>query len=60
MKGKELIKLIKNRNLEEFNITFGFVDGYSTFPNHRKFTIDELADIGYSNKVIVLSGEEQD
>lgn len=60
MKGKELIKHIKEQNLEDFEFEFTFVDGFEGgFPNRRTFKLEEIADIGYSEKVVSLDGEEK-
>ena len=58
MKGKELVDFITKNNLEDFDFTFSFTDRYNTFPNVRTFKITGVADIGYSDKVIDLEGEE--
>lgn len=57
MKGKELIQLIQERNLEEFEIKVIFTDGYNIIPNIRVLEITELGDIGYSEKVAYLGGD---
>ena len=57
MKAKELIEKLKM--FEEFDVEFHFTDGYSKFPNIRKFSIDEICDVGYSDKVVVLDGKEE-
>ena len=56
MKAKELIELLQG--YEDFDVEFVFTDGYNIFPNIRKFKNLTLGDIGYSDKVIVLDGEE--
>ena len=43
-----------------FEIEFKFTDGYSKFPNIRDFKNIEIADIGHSDKVIILTGDEHD
>ena len=58
MKGNELIELIKSRNLEEFEVEFVFMDGHNIFPNIRVFKVTDIADIGYSSKVLRLDGDE--
>lgn len=57
MKGSDLIKLIKNNKLEEYDIGVIFNDGYSIFPNIRRVNIVGLADIGHSSKVAYLDAE---
>lgn len=56
MKVKELIEKLKN--YEDFHVEFHFTDGYSIFPNIRKFSIEEICDIGHSDKVVILDGKE--
>lgn len=57
MKGKELIRLIKENKLEEYDITVFFTDGYEVFPNVKRINIKGLTDISYSSKMAVLEGE---
>lgn len=61
MKGKDIIKIIQERNLEDFDLEFVFTDGFckSGFPNIRTFNIDELCDIGYSSDEVSFVGEEK-
>lgn len=61
MKGKEMIRIIQERNLENFDLEFTFTDGHceSGFPNIRTFSIDELCDIGYSSNEVSFDGEEK-
>ena len=56
MKGKELAELAME--YADFDFEFRFTDGYSNFPNVRSFEKLELCDIGYSDKVVVLTGDE--
>lgn len=57
MKGKDLIKLIQDNKLEDFNISAMFTDGHTTFPNIRTVELEGLADIGHSEGVAYLDGE---
>lgn len=57
MKVSELIE--KLSPYEDFDVEFVFTDGYSKFPNVRSFEVEGIADIGYSDKVVLLSGEER-
>lgn len=57
MKGKDLIKLIQNNKLEDFEIEAVFTDGYNVFPNVRTLKITGLADIGHSDRKALLDGE---
>ena len=56
MKGRELKKLCEQ--YEDFDFEFSFTDGYSKFPNVRTFKNLELCDVGHSDKVVVLEGDE--
>lgn len=60
MKGSELKKLCEQ--YEDFDFEFCFtdepVDG-SKYPNFRFFNKLELADVGHSDKRVLLSGEEK-
>ena len=59
MKGSELIKIIKDRKLEDFDIEISFTDGYSTFPNIRTFDVVALNDVGYSSNTVSFEIEEK-
>ena len=56
MKGKDLAELAMR--YYDFDFEFSFTDGYNKFPNVRRFNKLELCDIGHSDKVVILSGEE--
>lgn len=60
MKGREMIKIIQDRNLEDFDIEFTFIDDYwdNKFPNKRTFNIEELCDIGHSTNKVSFEGDE--
>ena len=58
MKASELIEFIKENKVEDYDIEFVFTDGYSTFPNIRNFKIREINDVGHSDKVVSITGEE--
>ena len=57
MKGKELAEL--GMQYADFDFEFVFTDGFSRFPNVRSFEKLELCDIGHSDKVVLLSGDER-
>lgn len=57
MKVSELIE--KLSPYVEFDVEFVFTDGYSNFPNVRSFAVEGIADIGHSDKVVLLSEEER-
>lgn len=57
LKGKELIKLIQENNLEDFDVSVMFTDGYNVFPNIKCVDLTGLGDIGYSSQVAYLEGE---
>lgn len=56
MKGKDILKLAEK--YKDYDFEFRFTDGYSKFPNVRTFSQLELCDIGHSDKVVILTGEE--
>lgn len=59
MKGKDLIKIIQDNQLEEFEIkgnelkATGNQDSWGVYLKH--YMIDELVDIGYSDKTATFS-----
>ncbi|MBO5373671.1 MAG: hypothetical protein J6A75_13280 [Lachnospiraceae bacterium] len=57
MSGKDLAKLCEQ--YADFEFEFVFTDGYSNFPNVRSFDNLELCDVGHSDKVVLLTGEEK-
>lgn len=57
MKGKDIIKLIKDNNLEDFEIQVIFNDGYNPYPIVKSIELEDLADIGHSSKTAYLDGE---
>ena len=58
MTVKQFIEQFKDK--EEFTIEFVFSDNVEDghWPNVRSFKV-EAADVGYSGKVIILSGDEE-
>lgn len=56
IKGIELLKLVEQ--YPDFDFHFRFTDGCSKFPNVRTFEDLKLCDVGYSDKVVILTGEE--
>lgn len=56
MTGKELKDLCDQ--FPDFEFEFRFTDDCSVFPNIRTFNSLELCDIGHSDKVVVITGEE--
>ena len=56
MTGEELKKICEQ--YPDYEFEFSFTDGYSKFPNIRTFINLELADVGHSDKVIIVTGEE--
>lgn len=60
MKAKELAEeLLKNPDFD-VECSVWVYDENSRFPNISTLRIDGIADIGYSDKVIVLNGEIED
>lgn len=57
MKGKDLIKIIKENRLENFKATASFLDGYNVFPNVKTINLKGLSDIGVSAQTVYLDGE---
>lgn len=57
MKGKDIIKLIKNEGLENFKAAASFIDGYNVFPNVKIINLKGLSDIGVSSQTVYLDGE---
>lgn len=61
MKGKELIRLIEKYGFEDFDFQFCFTDTPEegdTYPNVRTFKMTGVSDVGHSDKVVDLEGEE--
>lgn len=58
MNGQQLIRTIQKYGFEEFEIQFNFTDGHDPFPNVRTFTLDNVCDVGHSEKIVVLEGYE--
>ena len=59
MKGKELIELIEDYELQDFDIIFRINDTEEGY-NLRDFSIDRIPlDIGYSDKRALLTGDEE-
>lgn len=57
MKVKDIIE--KLSDYAEFDLEFVFVDASQEYFNLRSFKVDEITDIGHSDKVILLSGKER-
>ena len=57
MKGEELAKIAMQ--YPDFEFEFVLTDGISKFPNVRVFEKLEVGDIGHSEKVVQLCGEER-
>lgn len=57
MKGKELAEIAMQ--YPDFEFEFVFIDGFDKFPNVRGFGQLVLADVGHSDKVVLLSGDEK-
>lgn len=59
LKGKDLIDFIIQNGLENFELRFIIEeDKTETFPIYRIFKLVNVSDIGYSEKEIILEGEE--
>lgn len=62
MTSQELMQILQN--YPDFEVQFVFTDGHSqsgnsSFLNVRSFQDLSLADIGHSDKVLLLTGEER-
>ena len=61
MKAKELAdELLKNPDFDVELIYMTYEHDDTTFPDVYKYNIKGIADIGYSDKVILLDGEVND
>lgn len=58
MKGHQIIELITKNGLEDFEIQLSIMTKGNPFPNIQGFEITGLADIGHSDKVVLLEGNE--
>lgn len=58
MKGHEIIKMIQENGLEDFEIQMSTMESGDPFPTITSFAITGLADIGHSDKKAILEGEE--
>lgn len=56
MKAKDLIALLEAN--PDFEVEFCFSDKSEKMMNLRSFNNIEVADIGHSSKVIILTGDE--
>lgn len=57
MSGEEIMELAKM--YPDYNFEFVFTDGYGKFPNVRCFENLELGDVGHTERVVLLTGEER-
>lgn len=58
MKAKELTAILEQH--PDFEVVVTICDGGDKFPNMRTFENIELADVGHSSRVIVLTGDERE
>ena len=58
MRGIDIIKLIQDGSLEDFEIQFAVETQGETFPDVKSFSLEGLADIGHSDKVLILEAKE--
>lgn len=58
MTAQELIKLLQEH--PDFKVEFIFADNKDATLNYRTFQNIEIADVGHSSKVILLTGEERE
>ncbi|WP_125153647.1 hypothetical protein [Clostridium rectalis] len=59
MKGKDMIKLIKERDLEDMNLEFVISEVNERGIHVKTFGIDKLCDIGYSENAVSFDGDEK-
>ena len=60
MKGEELIEMIKEYNVEDFDIVFRYSTTDKNGINLHDFILDRVPlDIGYSDKVCLITGTER-
>jgi N-acetyl-gamma-glutamylphosphate reductase len=58
MTAQELIELLQEH--PDFKVEFIFAENKDATLNHRTFQNIEIADVGHSSKVILLTGEEKE
>lgn len=58
MKGYQLIKLIQEKQLEDFDLRFCVTVETDSFPDIETFSVSGVQDISYSEKVVDLEGEK--
>lgn len=58
MRVKDLID--KLSKYEDFELEFVFINALQERYTVRSFKVDEITDIGHSDKVILLSGKENE
>lgn len=59
MKGKDMVRLIQEHHLEDFNLEFVLSDVNELGINVRTFNIEGLCDIGHSENVVSFDGDEK-
>lgn len=57
IKGKDIIKIIEENNLENFEIQVSFIDGFNPFPTIKSLKLKDISDVGRSDKVAYIDGE---
>ncbi len=58
MTAQELIEFLQKH--PDFKVEFIFADNKDEVLNYRTFTNLDIADVGYSSKVILLTGDEKE
>lgn len=58
MKGHQLIKLIQEKKLEDFDFRFCVTEETDSFPDIQTFSVSGVQDISYSEKIVDLEGEK--
>lgn len=58
MTAQELIEFLQKH--PDFKVEFIFADNKDGLLNYRTFANLDIADVGYSSKVILLTGDEKE
>lgn len=62
MKVSELLAILQNKDYADFEVELSVTEPNTegaVFPTITTYTIDDIADVGYSSKVVLLSGIEK-
>lgn len=59
MKGKDLIRYIQENNLEDFNLEISVLNKLNGFPSYNGYRVTGVADVGYSDNIVILDAEDK-